>query len=242
MTNNDRTYKVFVDFDGTITKTDVGEEMFLKFGDAEKSHEIIKRWMNDEITSVQTWQMLCKTIDNLKRNDFDNFIDTIEIDETFVDFVEFCKSNNIEITVLSDGLDYYIKRIMEKNHLSQIAAYTNQLEFTDEAKLIPHFPHTDEECDKCANCKRNHVINGSADDHFTIYIGDGYSDTCAAQYCDFIFAKNSLLKYCEINRISFFPYNNFDEIIERVKNLMRKKRLKKRHQAEIKRKHLYALG
>ena len=45
-----------------------------------------------------------------------------------------------------------------------------------------------------ANCKKNHIINHSSDDDITIYIGDGNSDKDAAQYCDFIFAKNDLLK------------------------------------------------
>ena len=59
---------------------------------------------------------------------------------------------------------------------------------------------------KCANCKRNHILNSSSDDDITIYIGDGWSDTCAAEHCDFIFAKKSLLKYCEAKWISILPF------------------------------------
>ena len=51
MTKNllNRNYKVFVDFDGTITKQDVGEQMFLKFGDAEEAQNIIEKWFKNEI-------------------------------------------------------------------------------------------------------------------------------------------------------------------------------------------------
>ena len=108
--------------------------------------------------------------------------------------------------------------------------------------MIPTFPYTDEECRKCANCKRNHILANSSDTDFTVYIGDGYSDTCPAQYCDFVFAKNSLLKYCEVNRITYFPFTNFRDVQKRLNELVNKKRLKKKHQAELKRKQVYRQG
>lgn len=238
----EKIFKVFVDFDGTITKTDVGEAMFLKFGNAEKAYEIIQLWIDKKITSIQTWQMLCDTVKDIDTNSFDEFIDSIEIDETFKKFVEYCEANRIESYILSDGLDYYIDRILKREGLDHLKAYTNKLSFGQNNELIPSFDFTDEECIDCANCKRNHIIDNSSDTDYTIYIGDGWSDTCPAQFCDFIFAKNSLLKYCETNRISYFPFNSFDEIIRRIEEMKKKKRLKKRHQAELKRREVYLQG
>jgi 2-hydroxy-3-keto-5-methylthiopentenyl-1-phosphate phosphatase len=120
--------------------------------------------------------------------------------------------------------------------------YSNSLSFDEKGNLVPIFPFTDEECNLCANCKRNHIINHSAEDDFTIYIGDGFSDTCPAQHVDFIFAKRSLLKYCEENRISYYPFYNFDDVTLRIKELFNRKRLKKRHQAVLKRKEAYQQG
>jgi 2-hydroxy-3-keto-5-methylthiopentenyl-1-phosphate phosphatase len=58
-------------------------------------------------------------------------------------------------------------------------------------------------------------------------------------FCDFIFAKDDLLRYCEKERISYFPFNNFTDVIGRMETLRNRKRLKKRHQAELKRRELY---
>ncbi len=44
-----RTFKIFVDFDGTITKQDIGESMFLKFGSPVKAQTIIDDWINKKI-------------------------------------------------------------------------------------------------------------------------------------------------------------------------------------------------
>jgi len=237
----DKVFKIFVDFDGTISQQDIGEEMFLKFGDAEEAQRIIERWIKNEITSVDTWQLLCATVRDFDADKFDDFLSKIEIDATFKSFVKYCDANNFEITILSDGLDYYIERFLEREGLSHIKAYTNKLTF-DGSDLVPQFPHTDEECKQCANCKRNHIISNSSDDDFTIYIGDGYSDACPVQYCDFIFAKKSLLKFCEVNRISYSPFKNFNDVRRKLEELKNKKRLKHRHQAELKRREVYLQG
>lgn len=238
---SDRIFKIFVDFDGTITKTDVGEAMFLKFGDENKSKAIIQDWIDNKINAKESWQLLCNTIANFNESDFSDFLNSIEVDDTFNNFINYCNKNEFEIRILSDGLDYYINPILDRENLSSINVFSNRLIFENN-KLIPLFPYTDEECDRCANCKRNHVLNFSGDEEYTVYIGDGWSDVCPSQYCDFIFAKNSLLKYCEVNRITYFPFTNFNDVITKLDILKEKKRLKKRHQAELKRKEVYIKG
>jgi 2,3-diketo-5-methylthio-1-phosphopentane phosphatase len=238
----ERNFKLFIDFDGTITTVDVGEEMFLKFGDPERAFNIIDQWVKDEITSIQTWQLLCETVKNFDTGKFDEFLNSIKIDDSFIEFEQFCRSNNLDTWIVSDGLDYYINRILKNYHLEHLNLFSNRLTISETNELIPSFPYTDEECRRCANCKRNHILNNSSDTDFTVYIGDGYSDTCPAQYCDFVFAKNSLLKYCEVNRITYFPFSTFSDVQKRMNELINKKRLKKKHQAELKRKQVYLQG
>jgi len=235
---SERKFKVFVDFDGTITTKDVGEELFLKFGNDLEVRNAINLWAEGKISSVENWHLLCESVDIIDENELMNFIDSIEIEYSFKDFYDFCKSNNIELIILSDGFDYYIKRILNREFLSEIKLFCNQLKI-ENSYLIPRFPHRDEECKICGNCKRNHVIENSSDDDITIYIGDGLSDKCPAQYCDFIFAKKSLLRYCEINRITYWPYNNFFDIKKRISEMMNKKRIKKNHQSLLKRREDY---
>jgi 2,3-diketo-5-methylthio-1-phosphopentane phosphatase len=240
--NTNKTFKIFVDFDGTITKKDVGEILFLQFGNAEKAKEIVQDWIDRKINSRESWRLLCRTIEKLDKNEFDRFIDSQEIDESFKTFVDYCNADKHEIRIVSDGLDYYIDRILNRNGLSFVERFSNKLAFDDNGGFYPEFPYTDEECDRCANCKRNHIINYSGDEDYTVYIGDGYSDLCPAQYCDFIFAKGSLLRYCEINRITYFPFENFIDVINKLNELAARKRLKKRFQAQLKRKEVYIQG
>jgi 2,3-diketo-5-methylthio-1-phosphopentane phosphatase len=232
-------FKIFTDFDGTITNVDVGDSAFRKFGEQDKVNKIITKLLNDEISAKESWESLCSSVGRISKIEFDRFVDSIEIDQTFHSFVDYCRTNNIDLYVLSDGFDYYIERIFKNENIAGVKVYSNKLEFSSEGKLIPSFPYLDAEWTTSANCKRNHIISHSGDSDYTIFIGDGNSDKYTAQFCDFIFAKDDLLKFCERERITYFPFKDFQDIILKIDQLASKKRLKKRHQAELKRKEAY---
>lgn len=242
MNNYEHNFKFYVDFDGTITTEDIGEEMFVQFGDAEKSYKIIKEWLDKKITSQEVWSKLCKTIDKFDKEKFDDFLNNSTVDDKFHGFLDYCKKHSFDVTILSDGLDYYIDKISKKEKFNHLKKYSNKLKITNDGKLLPEFPYTDEECKLCANCKRNHILTTSGDDDITIYIGNGWSDTCAAQHCDFIFAKRSLLKFCEKNSVPYFPFKTFDDVLKIVDKLRTKKKVKKRNQASLKRREAYMQG
>lgn len=230
--------KVFVDFDGTISSIDIGREIFLSFGDKEKAEEIISNLQKGVISSRQCWEGLIANVQFVDEDDLKKLIDSIPIDNSFSDFIEFCKSKNIEVFILSDGFDYYIDRVLKRENLNWIPFYSNTLKI-EKNKLVAKFPYYNPDFFSSSNPKMRHIIDNSSDDDFTIYIGDGNSDKEAAQYCDLIFAKDGLLKFCEMNRISFFPYKNFNDVSETINRFLSKKRLRKSHQATLKRKTAY---
>jgi len=234
-----RSIKIFVDFDGTITLEDVGEAIFNKFGETEKVKSIIENLLADKISSRQCWDELCGCVDCISKYELDEFIDLIDVDPTFIPFVRFCYENETEIIVLSDGFDYYIDRLFNKAGLVGLKYYSNKLSVDNNGILKTEYPYFDNDSPTSANCKKNHIINHSSDDDFTVYVGDGNSDKDAAQYCDFIFAKDGLARFCSMERISFYPFKNFIDVQNKLTELMLKKNLRKRHQAQLKRKSAY---
>jgi 2,3-diketo-5-methylthio-1-phosphopentane phosphatase len=236
---NKKIIKVFVDFDGTITLEDVGEAIFKKFGEPKKVNQIIENLLSDKISSRQCWDELCNSVNALNRNELNDFIDLIDVDPTFIPFAKFCSENKIEMIVLSDGFDYYIDRLFNKAGLTDLKYYSNKLFVNEEGCLNAKYPYFDNDSPTSANCKRNHIINHSSDDDYTIYIGDGNSDKEAAQYCDFIFAKSGLARFCSMEKISFYPFSDFKDVKNKLSELIKKKNLRKRHQAQLKRKSAY---
>ena len=191
----EKVFKIFVDFDGTISKQDIGEEIFRKFGNPEKVEKIIEKLLSDQITAKESWLSLCEAVENLNKNELDEFINSMEIDETFSRFVDYCKDNEMELFVISDGFNYYIDRVFERENLKDLKYYSNKLTIDSNNKLVPSFPYLDHNCTSSANCKRNHIINNSGEDEYTIFIGDGNSDKYTVQFCDFIFVLRDRTDY-----------------------------------------------
>lgn len=235
----DKVFKIFVDFDGTITKKDTGDALFTRFGDSETVTKVIDDLLSDRISAKDCWLKLCESVDYVTKQELDDFILQIEIDKTFHSFVEYCNKHGYQLFILSDGFDYYIDLILERENLGHLKVYSNTLKLNDNNTLTPVFPYYDSGCTSSANCKRNHIISNSSEDEYTVFIGDGNSDKYTVHFCDFIFAKDDLLKYCERERVTYFPFKDFNEVIERMETLRQKKRLKKRHQAELNRREIY---
>jgi len=237
----DKQFKIFLDFDGTITKNDVGEEIFKKILEVELVNKIVEDLLTNKISSRECWGNLCELALIKDKNEFDNFILSQEIEPTLHHFVDYSDKNRFQLFVLSDGFDYYIDKILKRENLGHLKVFSNKLILNDEGKLNSSFPYYNADCRSSANCKRNHIIENSGEDDYTVFIGDGNSDIDAIQYVDFIFAKDDLLKYCEVQRITYFPFKNFDDVILRMNELLSKKRLKKRHQAELKRREAFMI-
>ncbi|MGB5529139.1 MAG: MtnX-like HAD-IB family phosphatase [Ignavibacteriaceae bacterium] len=234
-------FKIFLDFDGTITKNDVGEEIFNKFLNKDIVNKIIEDLLSDKISSRECWEKLCEATPAIEKNNLDDFILSQEIEPTLHRFIEFCDEHSLELFILSDGFDYYINKILTRENLNHLKVYSNKLILRNDGKLLPSFPYYNVDCQSTANCKRNHIIENSGEEDYTVFIGDGNSDKDPIQYVDFIFAKDDLLKFCETQRITYFPFRDFDDIIERLKELGSRKRLKKRHQAELKRREAFTI-
>ena len=237
----DKQFKIFLDFDGTITKNDVGEEIFKKALKEDIVKKIVEDLLTNKISSRECWESLCGSVSILDKTEFDDFILSQEIEPTLHRFIEYCEANGFELFVLSDGFDYYIEKILKRENLHHLKVYSNKLLLTDDGRLIPSFPYYNADCRSSANCKRNHIIENSGEDDYTVFIGDGNSDNDAIQFVDFIFAKDDLLKFCEVQRITYFPFKDFDDVIVRLDELLSKKRLKKRYQAELKRREAFMI-
>lgn len=234
---------IFIDFDGTITTQDVGDAMFIAFGgDICRDH--IDRYRSGGISAVECFSLECNACTNTAKSDLDSFLDNQKIDSTFIDFHKYCIEQDIPHYILSDGMDYYIDKILKHHGINDIPYRANHLELvpldgTGKTVFQPSFPYEDEECDRCACCKRNQMLSKSADDDILVYIGEGYSDRCPVRYADIVFAKDELLVYCQQENISFFEYRTFTDVKLRIESLISKKNLKnnyglrKRRQAQL---------
>jgi 2,3-diketo-5-methylthio-1-phosphopentane phosphatase len=206
---------IFSDFDGTIAQNDVGDLLFQNFGDWPECEKMIQQWIRGDLSSYELLQREAATA-RLTREQLDALCDAQSLTPGFPDFVAFCRRQNWPVIVLSDGLDYYIQRILLR-HGIELPVYSNRLEFLPPDGIAVSFPYLTQSCGKCGNCKGYHVRRLAKPGEKIIYIGDGYSDRCGAQEADFVFAKRDLAKWCEENQIEYWRFESFEHVLNQFK-------------------------
>ncbi len=235
--------KIFSDFDGTISLYDTWIEMGEFFiNDKEKWAAVIKEFEEQKIGARECFLRECALIENFDITEFNRIIDAQRLDPMFGKFVEFCNKNNLPLTILSEGMDYYIGRILD-NHRIDLPYFSNKLIISADGKSIGlEFPYSDSDCTKCGTSKRNILMNMCGDDDISVFIGDGFSDACVVNYADVVFAKKSLASYCWKNNITYYDYQTFGDIIRKLEKLLDSKSLKHRQAAKLKRREVFLRG
>ena len=199
---------IYCDFDGTITKRDSVNEFFELYAPNWMDSE--KLWIEGKISSRENAIIQVGLLKNVSQKQLDDYINSIEIDDYFLDFVDFVKSKNIKLTILSDGFDLFIKKVLERYNLN-IPYYANKLIYKN-GEFSIEFPYYNENCYKKAGmCKCNKVKENNF-----CYIGDGTSDLCIAGKADVLFASKNLHKYCEKNLIKHHSFDTFSSIIDKL--------------------------
>lgn len=217
---------IMSDFDGTITKRDTGWVVFDEL-ELDEAWDWEYRWRDREISSIECLSGQWGLVD-LPPDELIGLIDTLETDERFPEFVERARDRGAEVVVASDGLSFYLDRLMERMGFEIcegdpdpddpgecIARYVNKAELTPRGVKIT-FPHKNEDCEQCGNCKSGHLARLKLNYDRIIYIGDGYSDRCPAMQADIVFAKDHLAGLMDEKGIEYVPFETFGDIIEKT--------------------------
>ncbi len=203
----------FVDFDHTISRRDVWDEI-VKHSAPDQWKAIIKQYLSGELSSRECNLKLAKTVQPCEE-DIKKRILEIGIDPTFHDFVKWIDKAGAEMMIVSDGYDYYIELLLKHESLDHLTYYSNKLVWTNEG-IDVEFPYNQPDCERdMAHCKCQHITCRTG--LRRVYIGDGISDTCGARKCEVIYAKRNLLDYCIEHNLPHTPFSDFWDIIEKEK-------------------------
>ena len=210
---------IFCDFDGTITINDTVDHLLSIYANKNWIN-IEESWKNGEIGSKECLKKQLECIDYISEKQLNEFIEDIEIDVYFINFLEFIKiqenlnHKKIELYVVSDGFDFFINRTLEKYGIKRfVKVFSNKLNYS-KGKLTPVFPLFNPYCKKDSGLCKCEIIKKFKKDMKVLYIGDGTSDICAANLADILFAKDSLAEYCDQNAIKYIKFETFKDICE----------------------------
>ena len=210
---------VFFDFDNTIARFDVFDDMIERFSKNDNWVRIEERWKQGKIGSRECLEKQLEGL-GLTKKALDRYLVQVKLDPYFKKLIQLLRDKKIRLFILSDNFDYILKSILRHNGIRGLRVYSNKLEFFKE-RLIPHFPFSHKKCKVCAHCKTKNLLANAKKENIIVYIGDGRSDICPARHADIIFAKDSLQKYCKEKKLPYIPFKGLKEVYNYFKGSLR---------------------
>jgi len=207
---------VFCDFDGTISCDDTTDVILSRFALPEWE-EIEAQWKAGRMGSAECMQRQIALV-RASKADLDATLDSLKIDDSFPSFVKFCESRAIPMSVLSDGVDYFIDRILTRHKLNKMPIVSNRLSMNADGNYSLNTPYRNADCAASSGvCKCAQIAKGTGT---SIFVGDGRSDFCASGAADVVFAKGTLATYCEQQGIPYILYSSFSDIQAKLESLL----------------------
>ncbi|MGE3142708.1 MAG: HAD-IB family phosphatase, partial [Hyphomonadaceae bacterium] len=116
---------VFCDFDGTIAQCDVTDLALQAFA-APEWEDLERAWLAGQMDAAACMRGQIALMEAPSAL-LDALLDSVEIDPGFADFVAWCEARAIPVTVVSDGVDYFIQRVLRRHGLARLPVSSHQL-------------------------------------------------------------------------------------------------------------------
>lgn len=211
-------WHVLCDFDHTITAQDVTDGLLGHFADP-AWERLEAAWQEGRI-NARTCTSAQVALMDATAAQIDAYVDSVEVDRSFAAFVAFCDSVGVGIEVVSDGLDYGVRRILNRHGVGHLPVTANRLEFQPGGRCAVRFGHPGADCRAGQGVCKCAVAGQLSPDTRRLLIGDGHSDCCLAGQVDLVFARDRLLAHCQQNAIPHLPISDFTQALAALRALL----------------------
>jgi len=212
-------WTILCDFDGTVSVEDITDSLLERF--ARPGWQAVEQaWRRGEIGSHDCMAEQVALLD-ASREEIDAHLDNMMIDRAFPAFVDSVESAGIPLAIVSDGLDYAIRRILGSHGLGRLPVIANRLEVVGPRDWRLDFPFGSPSCRIASgNCKCACAGRARDEQRRVLLIGDGASDFCVAAEADLVFAKHRLIEHCRAAGIPYVPVTGFADALDLMPTLI----------------------
>ena len=202
-----------VDFDGTVTKQDLLDTIASRFGDPAVYQEVEdgldEGWMPLREVITREFRPVTSPLEDIVRWELEN----VEIRAGFSELVELAEERDWRVVIVSSGFHELIEPILEREGVD-VEVHANRVDARPDGWRV--LWQYEDSCESCGeSCKRSIVRKFAGDDEL-VYVGDGYSDRCAAEASDRIFATKGLARYLDERGVPYERFDDFHQIAERL--------------------------
>lgn len=219
--------RVFLDFDGTVSREDVVDTILETYADPAWLR-VEQDWQAGRIGSRECLRAQMALV-RATEDEMNGLLDRIQLDDGFAGLLEMCVRDAVAVHILSDGFDYCIGRILRRagpdieRLLGGVEVCASHLEPCGDRDWRVDFPLFPNMCAHgCATCKPAAMRLLDADDRGpTVFVGDGLSDRYAASAADEVFAKGTLARYCRREGIAYRHYKDLRDVTISLEKMLR---------------------
>jgi 2-hydroxy-3-keto-5-methylthiopentenyl-1-phosphate phosphatase len=216
---------LFLDFDGTISERDAIDALLEAYADPEWL-AIEAEWQAGRIGSRECLRAQMALV-HATRAEVNALLDTIKVDRGFADLLATCARLRAPVHIVSDGLDYCIRRILANagprvtRALAHVQIYSSHLKLEGARWLVESSDFGPACAHGCATCKPAVMRRLNQAGARTVFVGDGLSDRYAAESADIVFAKAKLADYCRARSIAHICYDDLGKVATYLASLLR---------------------
>ena len=199
-----------IDFDGTITDRDTLASIAEHwspgiFAATEASLEAGEMTLNEVIAEqfrhvrAGTDEILAFLHDDLQ----------VGVRPGLPELVDLCRERFVDLMVVSSGFHELIEPVLADVGL-RLPVHANHAVFGPDGATVTFVDRPI--CPICGDtCKRADVAR-LRDRRTVAYVGDGWSDRCAAKTADLAFARDSLARHLDAEGVPYRPFDDFHDV------------------------------
>jgi 2-hydroxy-3-keto-5-methylthiopentenyl-1-phosphate phosphatase len=196
---------IVLDFDGTVTESDLLDRLALEFGDPAVYQEVEDGLDEGRmpLREVITREFAPVTIPLDEAVAW--VLDQAKTRRGFEELVHRAQAAGWDVHVVSSGFEELIGPVLEREGVN-VELHANRVDARPDGWRVEwRYP---DDCDECGeSCKRSLLPPGEV-----VYVGDGYSDRCAALAANRVFATSGLARYLAERGVPFEMFSDFDDV------------------------------
>jgi len=201
--------RVICDFDGTITRRDSTDLVLEALAEPEW-RALQAEWEAGRLSGAECMRGQVEQIRG-SAADLDAVLDGVELDPGFADFVAWAEARGIGVSVVSNGVDYFIDRILSRHGLQRLPVLANRLAGEAGAWRLEH-PTGASGCANGSGVCKCAAAAAAAEHGTVIFVGDGRSDFCVAGRAEVLIAKGALAANAEATGAPYLPFESFRDV------------------------------
>lgn len=205
------------DFDDTAAVQNVAELLLNRFG-APNWTDVRQQFRDGKLSLMEYQEITFREI-QADRPAMQHYVKEHAILRPwFSELRRFCRARGIPLAVVSQGLDFYITALLERDGFGDVPVYAVDTTFSD-GQISYHYHHAYPGQESQGNSKALVVEGFQRQGYYVVYAGDGTSDIEASRQADLVFAHRTLARYCAAEGIPYQPFRDFRDILLTLREL-----------------------